>query len=73
VKIEYDRRNDESTHGSSRPSRATSFSSLSRQSFNDDESDGEDDMSQRSSMLSRHGMGERTIMILGMILAAIPL
>jgi hypothetical protein len=57
VKIEYDRRNDESTHGSSRPSRATSFSSLSRQSFNDDESDGEDDMSQRSSMLSRHGDG----------------
>lgn len=55
VKLEYEQRNDESTHGSSRPSRATSFSSLSRQSFNDDESDGEDDMSQRSSMLSRHG------------------
>ena len=62
VKIEYERRNDESTHGSLRPSRATSFSSLSRQSFNDDDSDGEDDMtdrssilSQRSTILSRHG------------------
>jgi len=55
VKIEYDHRNDESTHGSLRPSRATSFSSISRRSFDDDESDGEDDMSQRSSMLSRHG------------------
>ena len=58
VKIEYERRND----ASSRPSRATSFSSISRRSFNDDESDGEDDMtdrssilSQRSTILSRHG------------------
>jgi hypothetical protein len=57
VKIEYEQRNDESTHGSLRPSRATSFSSISRRSFDDDESDGEDDMSQRSSMLSRHGDG----------------
>jgi hypothetical protein len=61
VKVEYDHRNDESTtHGSLRPSRATSFSSISRRSFDDDESDGEDDMSQRdmsqrSSMLSRYG------------------
>jgi hypothetical protein len=66
VKIEYDRRNDESTHGSLRPSRATSFSSMGRRSFYDDESDGEDDMtddmtdrssilSQRSTILSRHG------------------
>ena len=52
VKIEYERRNDESTHGSARPSRATSFSSMSRRSFNDDESDGEDDMTDRSSILS---------------------
>jgi hypothetical protein len=62
VKIEYERRNDESTHGSLRPSRATSFSSMGRRSFYDDESDGEDDMtdrssilSQRSTILSRHG------------------
>jgi hypothetical protein len=62
VKIEYDHRNDESTHGSLRPSRATSFSSIGRRSFYDDESDGEDDMtdrssilSQRSTILSRHG------------------
>lgn len=67
VKIEYERRNDESTHGSLRPSRATSVSSMGRRSFYDIESDGdysdeEDDMtdrssmlSQRSTILSRHG------------------
>jgi len=57
VKIEYDHRNDESMPGSSRPSRATSLSGISMRDFDDDESDGEDDMSQRSSMLSRHGDG----------------